>query len=434
MNDAFMYFLKVNIAIALFYLFYRLLFYNDTFWGARRFYLVFAILLSALHPFISLTGWLEKQEPMQAIMTNYVQLEEITVNAALGSYLTIENMLLAIYALVVIILLSKMCVQLVSILRWRMKGKRQELYGIDIVSIDATITPFSFFNSIFMNPALHNEQETLQILTHEKTHALQMHSLDVILSEMLTITCWMNPAAWLLKREMRQNLEFLADNSVLKSGFDSKDYQYHLLQLSYQVPKVNLVNKFNVSPLKKRITMMNQQKSAKAGILKYSFIIPLALALVLSSNIQTLVASAKGTTTQNNNVSQATKKAITQQNSSVKKSKAQTKKVVNEKPYSIVEQMPQFPGGEQALMNFIEKNLKYPVDAQNKRVQGKIILRFVVNSNGKVEQVEILRGLSPSTDKEAIRVVNLFPKWTPGVQNGKSVSTYYVLPIAFRLS
>jgi len=440
MNELLMYFLKVNIAIALFYLFYRLVFYNDTFWGARRFYLVFAILLSALHPLISLAGWLEKQEPMQAIMTNYVQLEEITVIAAPGSYLTIENLLLAIYALVVIIFFSKMCVQLVSILRWRMKGKRQELYGIDIVAINATITPFSFFNSIFMNPALHNEQETLQILTHEKTHALQMHSLDVILSEMLTIICWMNPAAWLLKREMRQNLEFLADNSVLKSGFDSKDYQYHLLQLSYQVPKVNLINKFNVSPLKKRITMMNQQKSAKAGILKYSLIVPLALALVLSSNAQTVVNKAKKALSNTNEIV-SPQKVIQPMNQDIEKSTIITdepvikkeEKQVDNKTYTVVEQMPQYPGGEKALLEFISKNLRYPADAHQNGIQGKIIVRFVVNEFGKVGNAEILRGLYPSIDAEGLKVVNSLPDWIPGQQNGKKVGVYYVMPIMFKL-
>jgi len=292
MNDALIYFLKVNIAIALFYLFYRLVFYNDTFWLTRRFYLVVSILLSVVYPLISFSGWLEKQEPMQVIMANYVQLNEITVTNAPVSYLNVENVLLAIYGLVSFILLIRMVVQLTSILRWRLKGKKQLLQGIEIIAVDSTITPFSFFNTIFINPGLHNEQETRQILTHESTHARQLHSLDVLLSELMTVLFWINPAAWLLKREIRHNLEFLADNSVLKSGIDSKSYQYHLLQLSYQVPENQLINKFNISPLKKRITMMNQQKTKKAGILKYSLIVPLALALVLSSNAETIVNSA----------------------------------------------------------------------------------------------------------------------------------------------
>ena len=175
MNDALMYFLKVNVAIALFYLFYRLVFYNDTFWSTRRFYLVVSILLSVVYPLISFSGWLEKQEPMQVIMANYVQLNEITITNVPVNYLNIENVLLAIYGLVSFILLIRMFVQLSSILRWRLKGKRQNLQGIEIIAIDDTITPFSFFSTIFINPGLHNEQETRQILTHECTHARQLH-------------------------------------------------------------------------------------------------------------------------------------------------------------------------------------------------------------------------------------------------------------------
>jgi len=436
MNEPIMYFLKVNIAIALFYLFYRLVFYNDTFWAARRFYLVFAIVLSALHPLISLSGWLEKQEPMQAIMSNYVQLQEITVSAAPTSLLTFENGLLTIYALVVAVLLVKMCVQLVSILRWKLKGKKQTLYETEIMSIDETITPFSFFNTIFINPALHNEQETLQILAHEKTHVLQRHSVDVLLSEMLTIICWINPAAWLLKREMRQNLEFLADNSVLQLGFDSKNYQYHLLQLSYQVPKVNLVNKFNVSPLKKRITMMNQQKSAKAGILKYSLIVPLALALVLSSNAQTVVNKAKKALAATNETVKPQKVAPSKSQNISKstiQTDAQTIKKEDKEIYKMVEKMPQFPGGDKALLTYISRNIKYPADAHLNGIQGRIIVQYVVTKSGKVEQAKILRGLYPSIDAEGLRVVNSLPDWIPGEQNGKKVAVYYALPLTFKL-
>jgi len=102
-----------------------------------------------------------------------------------------------------------------------------------------------------MNPALHSENETKQILTHELTHVRQGHSFDVLAGELLSIVCWFNPASWLMKREIRQNLEFLADSNVLESGIDTKTYQYYLLQLSYQTLDLKLTNKFNVSPLKK---------------------------------------------------------------------------------------------------------------------------------------------------------------------------------------
>jgi len=471
MNDALMYFLKVNIAIALFYLFYRLVFYNDTFWATRRFYLVVSILLSVVYPLISFSGWLEKQEPMQVIMTNYVQLKEITVTNAPVSYLNIENVLLIIYGVISIILLIKMVVQLASILRWRLKGKRHILQAIEIIAIDATITPFSFFNSIFINPALHNEQETQQILTHECTHARQLHSLDVLLSELMTILFWINPAMWLLRREIQHNLEFLADNSVLKSGIDSKNYQYNLLQLSYQVPENQLINKFNISPLKKRIIMMNQQKTKKAGILKYSLIIPLALALVLSSNAETLVNSATKIAT-----SGKTEKTV--QQASQKKTKPDVKFTApvikmdeskEEKVYEKIDIMPQFPGGEGELLKYIGQNLKYPVIAQQNGIQGKVIIRFVVNSTGKVvnamvinsimenikmldEVVAVGYGVKKDTEekgtvqkqilsgtdmkpleKEAIRLVNSIPDFTPGEINGKKVPVYITLPLTFKM-
>jgi len=474
MNDALMYFLKVNVAIALFYLFYRLVFYNDTFWSTRRFYLVVSILLSVLYPLISFSGWLEKQEPMQVIMANYINLNEITITSKPVNYLNIENVLLVIYGLVSFILLIRMFVQLSSILRWRLKGKRQNLQGIEIIAIDATITPFSFFSTIFINPGLHNEQETLQILTHECTHARQLHSLDVLLSELMTVLFWINPAAWLLKREIRHNLEFLADNSVLKSGIDSKNYQYHLLQLSYQVPENQLINKFNISPLKKRITMMNQQKSKKAGILKYSLIVPLALALMLSSNAETLVSAAtKIATSGGKNNSEKTFQQVSQKQtkSTVKFTAPVIKRDESgeEKIYEKIDNMPQFPGGESELLKYIGQNLKYPIAAQENGIQGKVIIRFVVSSTGKVvnamvvksimkkvkvidEVVAVGYGVKKTTDekgivqrqiqsgtdmelleKEAIRLANSIPDFTPGEIKGKKVAVYYTLPLTFKL-
>lgn len=162
--------------------------------------------------------------------------------------------------------------------------------------------------------------------------------------------------------------------------------------------------------------MMNQQKTSKAGILKYSLIVPLALALVLSSNAQSVVSSAK--------------KAIPTTKVKVKTAIQSSDK---DKVYTMVEKMPQFPGGETALLNYINQNVKYPAEAINKNEQGPVIVRFIVNILGKVEKAEILRGVSESIDKEALRVVKSLPDWTPGEQKGKKVSVWYTLPINFKL-
>lgn len=294
MNDTLMYFLKVNIAIALFYLFYRLFFANDTFWKTRRFYLLFSILISFIYPMLSIENWLQNQQPLQKLIANYTLLQEITVTPEhANNTISVENFLLIFYALGSIFLIIRLLIQFLSIIRIKNKGTRTILQGYNIVSIEKEFTPFSFFGTVYINPSLHNETETKQILTHEFTHVRQMHSIDVLIGEILSIIFWFNPATWLLKREIRQNLEFLADNNVLSSGIDTKSYQYHLLQLSYQTHNLKITNKFNVSPLKKRITMMNQQKTSKTGILKYLLIAPLALALVASSSAETIISSAK---------------------------------------------------------------------------------------------------------------------------------------------
>ncbi len=101
--------------------------------------------------------------------------------------------------------------------------------------------------------------------------------------------------------------------------------------------------------------------------------------------------------------------------------------------FTVVEEMPQFPGGEGELLKFIARSIKYPVIAQENGIQGRVICAFVVNRDGTVVDAEVLRGVDPSLDKEALRVIGTMPKWTPGKQRGKPVRVKYTVPITFRL-
>lgn len=104
-----------------------------------------------------------------------------------------------------------------------------------------------------------------------------------------------------------------------------------------------------------------------------------------------------------------------------------------EKLYQVVEQMPQFPGGEKSLLNFINQNVRYPVMAQQNGIQGTVIIRFVVSTSGKVKKVEVIRSLNRDCDNEAVRVIKLLPDFIPGKQNGVNVAVWYTLPIRFKL-
>ncbi len=467
MNETLMYFVKVNIAIALFYLFYRLFFANDTFWKTRRLYLLVCIGLSFVYPFFSVQNWLQQQEPIQEIVNNYNMLPEIVVTPTSASnQLSFENIMLIFYGLIVAVLIVRLMLQLLSIVRISLSGRRITVQNVNIIAIDKEITPFSFFGSVYMNPALHNERETKEILAHELTHVRQMHSFDVLLAELLTIVCWINPATWLLKREIRHNLEFLADNKVLESGFDSKSYQYHLLQLTYQTSNLKLTNKFNISPLKKRIIMMNQRKTSKAGMLKYLLIAPLALTLVISSNAEKLINSSQQVTKKN--VEAPADKAVekTAKTNSTNKldevvvvgygqQEDQKKQLPPPPPpppskndemlpppppplpsdmiFQVVETMPIFPGGEAGLFGFLGSNVRYPVKAQEKGIQGRVICNFIINTTGSIDSVKVLRSVDPDLDAEAIRVIKSMPNWTPGEQRGQKVNVKYTLPINFRL-
>ena len=101
--------------------------------------------------------------------------------------------------------------------------------------------------------------------------------------------------------------------------------------------------------------------------------------------------------------------------------------------FQVVEEMPQFPGGMGEAMKFLAKNMKYPVAAQQAKIEGRVIVQFVVERDGSVSDVKVVRGVSPELDAEAIRVVSMMPKWIPGKQRGKAVAVKYTMPIMFRL-
>ena len=428
MNEYSIYFLKVNVALAMFYLVYRLFFNGDTHWNARRIYLLLAIFFSIGFPFVPLDQWLSRQEPMQGIILEYILLQDFEFTAQAPPTFSLQNTLWTIYGVVAVLFSLRTMMQLLSIVVWRLKGKRQRWNGIKIIALNEKINPFSFFGLIFINPDLHDENEKNEILAHEQTHVRQLHSIDMLLGELLAVACWINPAAWLLRNEIRQNLEFLADNRVLSAGYDSKDYQYHLLRLSSNRSTIKFTNNFNILPLKKRITMMNKEKTPKTGLLKYSVIVPLALVLILGSNAQTLMASAKEA------MESAKKEVVETPSEAPERYDFQTLTEKDDKAYYNVDVRPVFPGGIENLMKYIGENLKYPVDAIENSIEGRVVVQFVVNKTGEVTDVEVLRSLLPSCDAEAVRVVQAMPKWTPGKQDGNDVSVYYTLPLVYKLT
>lgn len=291
-----MYVLQVNVGLLVFYLLYRGLLARDTFLGMRRLYWWAAWVLAFLYPLVELGVWGRTETPLQVVMADYAEAMTVVVSAVApeeAATWSWQDGLALLWAAGASALLLRMLVQLAVVCRLARRGRKVEWHGVRVLAVEGDNVPFSFFRWIFVQPGNHSEGELEEILAHEQAHVCQWHSLDVVVSELLCCLFWFNPAVWLAKRCVRQNLEFLADRAVVHSGFDRKNYQYHLLRLSYGVNIGQIVNNFNVSPLKKRIMMMNKKKSRHAGALKYALLLPVAGLLVLSANAEAVAETAE---------------------------------------------------------------------------------------------------------------------------------------------
>ena len=411
------YLLKVNAGIALFYAFYKLFCQRDTFFQWRRIALLSFLGISFLYPLFDIQDWVMEQPAIYELADYYTTLtsnEEATVTPVVSEIPLQQPDLLTIctylYYMGVLVMSLRFIIQLLSILRIRYQGKAIYLNGQRIISLPSEANPFSFFGWIFLYLPQLEEESQEEILMHEQTHARQWHSVDVIVSEIVNIVCWFNPFSWLLKGEIRLNLEYLADNQVTQTLNDSKQYQYHLLGLAHTNSKTGLYNNFNVSHLKHRIIMMNKKRTRTVGRIKYALFAPLAAALLIASNISC-------TSTENKKDS----------------AEATESRAAEGEVFQVVEEMPEFPGGMAECMKWLGQNIKYPAEAIEKGIQGRVIVQMIVERDGTITNANVVRGVDPLLDKEALRVVNLSPKWKPGMQRGQAVRVKYTLPVMFRL-
>ena len=494
MTPEFAYLLKVNVAFVLFYAFYRLFFYKDTFFKLRRAILLAFFGLALFYPLLNIQDWVRQQEPIADVIYMYsAMLPEATAKADAAASVDWHGWLLGslgfIYWGIVAFLCGRFLVQLSSILWLAHTSERVVIHETPVYALRKAAGPFSFFRMVFLHPESHSDKETDEILTHECTHVSQWHSIDVILSEMMCMACWFNPFVWLLKREVRHNLEYLADNTVIQSGYDSKSYQYHLLGLAHHQSVTTLYNSFNVLHLKNRIMMMNKKRSPGIVRTKYLIFIPLVGILMLLSNIEAVarltVRLANEATVSNAMVTATgilvdeTGQPLIGASVVVKGGKERTitdkkgafslevpanailrcsyqgresqevlaadmtnnthlslsskSREMNEQVFTVVEKMPSFPGGDAELLKYIATNIKYPKESQDNGEQGRVICSFIVGRDGSVSNPEVLRGVTPLLNEEAVRVINTMPRWNPGMQRGKAVAVKYTVPITFRL-
>ncbi len=284
------YILKLSISLAVVYFFYRFVLRKLTFYTWNRWYLLGYSFLSFFIAFFNITplfqsGLLSYNKAVQFVPSIDFYRGDISAGRgaeAIGqSNWSNWNWCLLIVIMGAVVLSLRLIIQYFSFLKIRSKAELLSENETKIYHMEADIIPFSFGNSIFINKQLHSLDELQEIVRHEFVHVKQKHSIDILWSELLCIVSWYNPFSWLLKRSIRQNLEFIADNKVLESGMNKKEYQYLLLKVIGN-NHFSIASKFNFSSLKKRIAMMNKMKTARMHIVKFLFILPLVAVLLIA--------------------------------------------------------------------------------------------------------------------------------------------------------
>ena len=283
------YLVKLSISLAIVWLFYQFILRKLTFYNSNRLYLLTYTLLSFFIPYINISIILGNNNGANNALIQFIpSVHQYTIALEEASHCPIpiwsssyDKWDWTAFALMIGagILLLRFIVRYISFIRIRNRSKLISTDGIKIYQVDESIIPFSFGKSVFINSNLHTEEELSDIVRHEFVHVRQNHTIDIVWAELLCIINWYNPFAWLLKRSIRQNLEFIADNKVVENGIDKKQYQYLLLKVIGN-NQYSIATKFNFSSLKKRIAMMNKTKSARLQVGRFLFLVPV-LAIIL---------------------------------------------------------------------------------------------------------------------------------------------------------
>ncbi|MDH5825369.1 M56 family metallopeptidase [Sphingobacterium faecium] len=283
MENILNYAIQINVLLSIVYLGYIFLLKDLTFYKLNRMYFLAGILFSFAYPFLDIRSWFSKPIPSvgEIAMDWSLYLGDETEQS---SY-TLNNLLIIILIMGVAMLAFRFVVQMISLLRIHIYSEPAQWQTYLFRNVFVPIVPFSFLNKIYVNRDHHAEPELLDIFKHEDIHVKGLHSIDILISEFTLICSWFNPLVWLMRKAIRENLEFLTDQQVISNGVDKQTYQYSLLHVNQHAGAVTLGNQFSFKTLKRRIMMMNKKRSAKIQIGKYAFMLPV---LVLTAGAFTL--------------------------------------------------------------------------------------------------------------------------------------------------
>ena len=402
----------------------------------------------------------------------------ITIGPLTGGIIAPETpvwirVVLWIYIVGIIATLLKFLWSYVRLMHIIRSGRKEKRNGYTLVVVDnAGISPFSWRKYVVVGDP-QDADEHSAVMVHELRHLSAGHSVDIFIARLYAIFVWYNPVSWLMIDELKTVHEYEADEAVIDSGANLREYQMLLIKKTAGARLPSLANSLNHSKLQKRVTMMYQSKSKLAG--KFSTLallpalaigmavvsIPSVASVISDASEATLVESSHKVNKNSDNAETAAVPAV-----SVSDAMASSEAYASESMDAIsemdepvsenavedpveaelpaekergevfvaVEKQAEFPGGIQALMQWLGMNVRYPEDAMKNDAQGRVIVKFVVNPDGSISDPTVLKSVEPSLDQEAVRVVMAMPKWEAAENHGQKVASYFNLPISFKLT
>lgn len=394
------YLIKSSLCLAAFLLVYYLVFERENMHVFKRFYLLFSLAFSFVVPLISFEIASENtitsaSNTMQSVVLPTL---ELSTNS---NYLS--NSIYLLYGLITLIFAVRFIRNLMTISKTRRNAEIIIYEKAELALVEDSILPHTFGSTIFINK-LSYDSKTIEteLFTHELTHVRQKHTLDVLFIEILKTIFWFNPLLILYKKAIQLNHEFLADEKVIQSHQNVSTYQQLLLSKSFETSNFYLTSNLNsFLKTKKRFIMMTTTTSNTIQLIKKSIVAPLFLGLFIFGSSIT----------------------FGQVKSEVKMEQSR------DKIYRATEAKPEFPEGIQAFYTFVGSNYRMP---KEKDVKGKVLITFIVEKDGSLTDIKVIRDIGYGTGEEAVRVLSLSPKWIPGEIDGKPVRVQYSLPITIQ--
>ena len=479
--EAIVYSLKVSVFLIAFYLMFKSLMSRETLHRANRYLILGTIALSFLLPFCRIT--VNAASPVMAnlgVTQSMVMLEEVIVGGGSASTSAIHSIDWRAVAVVVfyagsVVCFLRMLISIVGVLKIVRRGERQTLAdGSVLVVVDGEQAPFSWIKYIIISRKDY-EENYHEVVTHEQAHIRCRHSIDVLVCDVLCCLQWFNPAMWLLRQELCAIHEYEADEAVLDSGINAKQYQILLIKKAAGGKWYSIANSFNHSKLKYRITMMSRKKSSGWTLVKAIYVLPIAAfaAIAFANCSKTESEITKKDYAQDKMPAEVYKQIIdlggeTVQNegmmifsfNEVENGEGEMTVTYMEpdgtvRPVSqeeidamtvpddgqVVEGAfvfepdvkPEFPGGELEMRKYIANHIVYPEYAKKNRIEGTVIVSFDVDHEGNVSGVGIVKSVHESLDNAAIEVIKSMPKWSPALYHNTKVRTSFDIPINFKL-